>query len=275
VLFSRNYQSLGDGVVASRRTSGRRDPASVPYAYSTPDELLELGRTRRMRIAEITLANESVVHSPGEVRSLLLRIADVMRGSIERGLAADGPCRAVACAAHPRRRTRCGPAMPRRRSGARCSRRQSPRRMRRRACGRRASNGSAGPVAALLSHFRETPAIDREQGSVDFLLTAAAIGGLLRAAAWSGPLPGRGGRRGGDGRCRLRGRAGWYRRPRAVGGGARARAAPRLACDPRVRASSQPCIGRNAAAAERAVTATQRALSHPAPRQSLDALTER
>ena len=32
-----------------------------------------------------------------------------MRGSIERGLATDGSCPAVACAAHLRKRTRCGP----------------------------------------------------------------------------------------------------------------------------------------------------------------------
>jgi len=276
VLFSRNYQSLGDGVVASREDPpGRRDPASVPYAYSTPDELLELGRTRRMRIAEITLANESVVHSPGEVRSLLLRIADVMRGSIERGLAADGTL--------PGGRVRRAPAQADALRAGNATAAQwcavfATAVAEENAAGGRVvaapSNGSAGPVAALLSHFRETPAIDREQGSVDFLLTAAAIGGLLRAAGLV-----RAGCQGEVGVAAAMAAAGFA----AAQGGTDDRVLlaaelalePHLglACDPEGARIQQPCIGRNAAAAERAVTATQRALSHPAPRQSLDALT--
>ena len=46
-----------------------------------------------------------------------------------------------------------------------------------------------------------------------------------------------------------------------------------LACDPEGARIQQPCIERNAAAASRAVTAAQSAMRNPAPRTALDALT--
>jgi len=276
VLFSRIYYSLGDGVVASRDDPpGRRGPARVPYAYSTTGELLEVGRAQRKRIAEITLANESVVHSPGEVRSLLLRVADAMRGSIERGLATDGTL--------PGGRVRRAPAQADTLRAGNASAAQwcavfATAVAEENAAGGRVvaapSNGSAGPVAALLSHFRETPTIHREQGTVDFLLTAAAIGGLLRTAGLV-----QAGCQSEVGVAAAMAAAGYA----ATQGGtnehvlmaAELALEPHLglACDPEGARIQQPCIERNAAAAGRAVTAAQNALRHPMPRQSLDALT--
>jgi L-serine dehydratase len=276
VLFARSYHSLGDGGVASPEDpAGRRGPASVPYAYSTTGELLEVGRTQRMRIAEITLANESVVHSPGEVRSLLLRIADTMRGSIERGLATDGTL--------PGGRVRRAPALADTLRAGNATAAQwcavfATAVAEENAAGGRVvaapSNGSAGPVAALLSHFRETPAADREPGTVDFLLTAAAIGGLLRMAGLV-----RAGCQSEVGVAAAMAAAGFASAQRGSNDHVLMAAAlalePHLglACDPEGARIQQPCIERNAAAADRAVTAAQTALGESMPRQSLDALT--
>ncbi len=275
-LFTRSYHSLGDGVVASRTDpAGRRGPASVPYAYSNVGELLEIGRAQRMRIAEITLANESVVQSPGEIRSLLLRIADAMRGSIERGLATDGTL--------PGGRVRRAPAQADTLRAGNATAAQwcavfATAVAEENAAGGRVvaapSNGSAGPVAALLSHFRETPTIDREQGTVDFLLTAAAIGGLLRTAGLV--------------QAGCQSEVG-VAAAMAAGGLAAAQGGtdervlmaaelalePHLGleCDPEGARIQQPCIERNAAAADRAVAAAQSALGQSVPRQSLEVLT--
>jgi L-serine dehydratase len=136
------------------------------------------------------------------------------------------------------------------------------------------SNGSAGPVAALLSHFRETPTIDREQGTVDFLLAAAAIGGLLRTAGLV--------------QAGCQSEVG-VAAAMAAGGLAAAQGGTDervlmaaelalephlgLACDPEGARIQQPCIERNAAAADRAVAAAQSALGQSVPRQSLEVLT--
>src|SRR4029453_18350833 len=42
------------------------------------------------------------------------------------------------------------------------------------------SNGSAGPVAAVLHQWRSTHPVGGDDGSVTFLLAAAAVGQLLR-----------------------------------------------------------------------------------------------
>jgi len=276
VLASRIYYSLGNGLVASRdETPGRRGPAHVPYAYSTAAGLLDVGRAQRKRIAELVLANECVVHNPGEVRTLLLRVADAMRGSIERGLATDGTL--------PGGRVRRAPAQADALRAGNASAAQwcaafATAVAEENAAGGRVvaapSNGSAGPVAALLSHFRETPTLHREQGTVDFLLTAAAIGGVLRAGGLV-----QAGCQSEVGVAAAMAAAGYA----AAQGGtnehvvmaAELALEPHLglACDPEGGRIQQPCIERNAAAAGRAVIAAQSALHHQLPRQSLDALT--
>jgi len=276
VLASRLYHSLGDGMIAAQdEAPGRRGPARVPYPYGTGAELLDAGRAQRKRIAEMALANECVVHSPGEVRALLLRVADAMRGAIERGLATDGTL--------PGGRVRRAPAQADALRAGNASAAQwcavfATAVAEENAAGGRVvaapSNGSAGPVAALLSHFRETPTLHREQGTVDFLLAAAAVGGLLRAAGLV-----QAGCQSEVGVAAAMAAAGYA----ATQGGtnehvlmaAELALEPHLglACDPEGARIQQPCIERNAAAAGRAITAAQNALRHPAPRHSLDALT--
>lgn len=275
-LASRLYYSLGGGAIASvDEAPGRRGQAHVPYAYASASDLADVADRHRKRIAEVALANECVTNSPGEVRALLLRIADAMRSSIERGLATDGTL--------PGGRIRRAPAQADALRAGDASAAQwcavfATAVAEENAAGGRIvaapSNGSAGPVAALLSHYRETPTLHPEQGIVDFLLTAAAIGGVLRTAGLV-----HAGCQSEVGVAAAMAAAGYA----ATQGGTNAHILlaaelalePHLglACDPEGARIQQPCIERNAAAAGRAITAAQSALRHPAPRQSLDALT--
>lgn len=274
-VAARVYYSPGDGVViAHDETPGRRGPARVPYPYTTADELAEVARAYGKRIADLALANECVVQSPGEIRATLLRVADTMRASIERGLATDGML--------PGGRVRRAPAHA---DALRASNASAAKWCavfatavaEENASGGRVvaapSNGAAGPVAALLTHFRETKPLEIDDRTVDFLLAAAAIGGLLRAnglvQAGCQSEVGLGAAMAAAGNAAVLG-----------GSNAQVLAAAELAlephlglaCDPEGARIQQPCIERNAAAAGRAYTASTNALRMPAPRNSLDAL---
>jgi L-serine dehydratase len=275
-LAHRLYYSPGDGVVVAGDERGaRRGPTRVPYPFSSADELLEASRTNGKRIADLALANECVVQSPGEVRTTLLRVADAMRASIERGLGTDGSLpggrvRRAPAHADALRATQASPAQwcavfatavaEENADGGRVV--AAP------------SNGSAGPVAALLTHYRETRPLDVEDRIVEFLLAAAALAGLLRASGLVGA-----GCQSAVGVAAAMAAAGYA----AVMGGTSGQVVMAaelalephlgLACDPEGARIQQPCIERNAAAAGRAIAAAQSALRQPFPRNSLDALT--
>ena len=267
---SKLYFSPGDGLVMTRdERAGRRGPARVPYPFATAEQLLEAGREHGKRIADLALANECIVQSPGEIRATLLRVADAMRASIERGLSTDGtlPGGRVRRAPAHADALRAAQASPR--SGAAVF---ATAVAEENAAGGRVvaspSNGAAGPVAALLTHFRETKPLNLEDRTVEFLLAAAAIAGVLRA---SGLV--QAGCQSEVGLAAAMAAAGYA----AVMDGTNAQVLlaaelalePHLglACDPEGARIQQPCIERNATAASRAVTAAQNALRQHAAAQ--------
>jgi L-serine dehydratase len=275
-IFSQVYFSPGDGLVVTRdERAGRRGPARVPYPFETAQQLLDAGREYGKRIADLALANECIVQSPGEVRTMLLRVAEAMRASIERGLSVDGEL--------PGGRVRRAPSH----ADALRAMQASPAQWcavfatavaEENAAGGRVvaapSNGAAGPVAALLTHYREGKPLQMEERTIDFLLAAAAIAGVLRAGGLV-----QAGCQSEVGVAAAMAAAGYTA---ALGGtnahvvmAAELALEPHLglACDPEGARIQQPCIERNAAAAGRAITAAQNALRQPAPRSALDALT--
>jgi len=275
-VASQMYFSPGDGMVMSRdERGGRRGPARVPYPFTSAQELIESGRVHGKRIADLALANECVVQSPGEVRTTLLRVADAMRAAIERGLSTDGTL--------PGGRIRRAPAHADALRAAQASPAQwcavfATAVAEENAAGGRVvaapSNGAAGPVAALLTHFRETKPLNLEGRTVEFLLASAAVAGLLRS---SGLV--QAGCQSEIGLAAAMAAAGYA----AVLDGTNAQVLlaaelalePHLglACDPDGARIQQPCIERNATAASRAITAAQNALRQHAPRNALDTLT--
>lgn len=275
-LLSRLYVCGGDAVVyAADGSQPDVSHAAVPYAIESVADLLATCRQRGKRIVDIARTNEFALHSPDEVREGLKRIALAMRASIERGLVADGtlPGSGTRRRAASLTATLASPdATP----AQRCSVYALAVAEENAAGGRVVSaptNGSAGPVAALLEQWRTSTPLPNDQGTMDFLLGAAAVGGLLRAAGLK-----QAGCQSAVGVAAAMAASGFA----AVHGGSPAQvllAAERalepylgLSCDPVAGRVQQPCIERNVAAAERAVAAGMSALRVPEPRVGLDGL---
>ncbi len=262
-------------MLAEDELRGRRAPARVPYPFDTIEQLLQAGRDNGKRIADLALANECIVHSPGEVRATLLRAAEAMLMSIKRGLSADTPL--------PGGRERLAPAQVDTLRANQASPAQwcalfATAVAEENAAGGSVvaapSNGAAGPVAALLAHYRESRPVKFDEGAIDFLLTAAAIGGVLRA---NGLV--QAGCQSEVGLAAAMAAAGYSA---ALGGtnahivmAAELALEPHLGltCDPEGARIQAPCIDRNAQAAARAVVAAHNATRQPFPSNSLDALT--
>ncbi len=274
-VAERLYFSTGGGkVVASNELGAEFPVARVPYPFTTADHVIELGRVHHKKLVDMALANACVHKSPGEVRGTLLRAARAMQTSIERGLAADDPLPGGA----PRHAGARAAAL--RVAGAtptqRCSVYATAVAEENSAGGLVVgvpSTGAAGPVAALLRHCRELDPVAGDEGAIEFLMVAAAIGGWLRAQGLH-----HAGCQSEVGLAAAMAAAGFA----AVQGGSNAHVlyAAELAlephlglsCDPEGARIQQPCIDRNATAAARALAAASEALRHPMPRIKLDAL---
>lgn len=275
-VCQRLYFSPGDGdVVAESALLSSRFTQRVPYPFNSAATLQVQSLKHRKRPADIVLANESALRSPGEVRSVLLAAAKVMRDSIERGLAAEGalpggtPRRARAEA----QRLSAGDPT----SLANTCALYAMAVAEENAAGGRIvgapSNGAAGPVAALLAQWRETKQLAGDDDVVEFLLSAAAIASLLRAAGLA-----QAGCQSQVGVAAAMAAAGRT----AVAKGTTAQIlhaselalAPHLglACDPWGGRVESPCIERNAQAARRAWQAADAAIHRPDPPNMLDAL---
>jgi L-serine dehydratase len=278
-LASRVYYCSTAGEVQSDGDLAREPaPQRIPYAFQSAAELLSIGRERGKKITEIARANENALHSPAEVRTGILRVAAAMRASVERGLTThgnlplSGTLRRAPGQAATLDQVQATPAQ-------RCAVFALAVGEENAAGGRVVSaptNGSAGPVAALLEHWRSTTvSLSTDEGQIDFLLVAAAIGGLLRDAGLR-----QAGCQSAIGIAAAMAAAGFT----AVYGGTNAQvllAAERalephlgLTCDPNAGAIEQPCIDRGAAAAVRAVTSALAAVHRPEPPLRLDQLVD-
>ena len=275
-LATRLYFSTGDGeIVAEGETAAARSSIRVPYPFTNAAELLAHGQNHGKKIAEVARANELALRSPGEVRAGLLQFAATMRNAVERGLATEEML--PGSGARPRRAATQAAAIAGTDSSlpawaavyATAVAEEN-------AAGGRIvsapSNGSAGPVAAVLHQWRSTEPLAGEDGSVTFLLAAAAVGQLLRA--------------GGVRHAGCQGEIGVASAMAAAGLAAVHSASNRqvlhaaeralepfvgLTCDPVGGLVQDPCIARNAAAAARAVEAARFALRLPNPPVALDA----
>ncbi len=269
-LATRLYFSTGDGqIVADTEATSPRSAPRVPYPFSTAAELLAHGQAHGKKAAEMMRTNEVALRSPDEVRVGLLHVGAAMRGAVARGLATDGmlpggrnqPRRAATQAAALAGTDPSSPAWAAVFATAVAEEN---------AAGGRVvsapSNGSAGPVAALLYQWRATTPLAGDDGAVTFLLGAAAAGQLLRAS--------------GIKHVGCQGEVGVACAMAAAGLAAVNNASNSqvlfamerglepfmgMACDPVGGLVQEPCIGRNATAAAHAVQAARLALRQPDP----------
>ena len=193
-LYEETWYSIGGGFIR-RDGDPINPPAAIeqPLPYTSSAELLELCRERGLTIWEVARANEEAIHGAEKLDAGLDAIWDAMHACVEAGLNADGTLPG-------------GLGVKRRASAVRASLEEYDRLpLRERdtstewlhafalavneenAAGGRVvtapTNGAAGIIPAVAHYYlRFVPGADRE-GIRRFLLTAVAIGSLVKANA--------------------------------------------------------------------------------------------
>ncbi|MFD1796643.1 L-serine ammonia-lyase [Paracoccus aurantiacus] len=279
------YYSIGGGFVVAEEDMNEiaklapianHDP--VPYPFTTAAEMLRMAAESGLSIAEMKRRNETVFISPAELDARLDEVAAVMHGCIDRGLSQDGTLPGGLKVARRARMLHDKLVED--------SRRSLPNPLlandwlavfamavnEENAAGGRVvtapTNGAAGVIPAVLRYIRDIhPATaageSGESGHRCFLLTAAAIGGIIKHnASISGAEVGCQGEIGSASAMAAAGLA-------AVMGGTpeQIENAAEIAlehhlgmtCDPIGGLVQVPCIERNAFGAVKAVTAASMA----------------
>jgi L-serine dehydratase len=282
LLLKRIYYSVGGGFVVTdteleaikQRGKTIDNGPRVPYPFATAREMLEMAGRSGRTIAQMKRANEETVISRDELNERLDQIWEAMNGCIERGLKVDGimpgglKVRRRARSIYEKlneewRSNRLNPVMANDWLSVYAMAVNEEN-----AAGGRVvtapTNGAAGVVPATVRyfrHFHEDATVDDVR---DFLLTAAAIGGIIKHnASISGAEVGCQGEVGSAAAMAAAGLA-------AVMGGSpeQVENAAELAlehhlgmtCDPISGLVQVPCIERNALGAVKAVTAASLAL---------------
>ncbi|MDR7148422.1 L-serine dehydratase [Hydrogenophaga palleronii] len=201
LLAERTYYSVGGGFIVSEEVAAdgskqkaiAPDTTELPIPFRSGDELLQRCQAHGLSIAGVMLANERHWRSEPEVRSGLLRIWEVMQACVVRGCSTDGVLpggfkvkrRAHQLhqdlLAHPEKALTDPLAVldwvnlyalavnEENAAGGRVV--TAP------------TNGAAGIVPAVLHYYRRFVPGATDDGVVDFLLTAAAIGILYKENA--------------------------------------------------------------------------------------------
>ncbi|AJQ93831.1 L-serine deaminase [Gynuella sunshinyii YC6258] len=197
-LVHKVYYSVGGGFVVDEEAAGAdrivEDSTSLPYSFSSAKELLEICEQTGLTIAEIMMANEQVWRTEAEVRQGILHIWQVMRDCVDRGIRQEGILpgglkvkrRAPSLHRELKNRTRMDMITPslgamdwvnlyalavneENAAGGRVV--TAP------------TNGAAGIIPAVLHYYYNFCPNSDEDGIVQFLLSAAAIGILFKENA--------------------------------------------------------------------------------------------
>ncbi len=189
-LLQREYYSVGGGFVVSHDEAAAdrivKDATPLPYPFSSGAELLALCADHKMSIADIMLANEQVWRSKKEIRKGLLKIWGAMHDCIKRGYTATGDLPG-GLKVHRR-----APSLYRELSQSSESADRDPLKIidwvnlyalsvnEENAAGGRVvtapTNGAAGIIPAVLNYYNNFIHHSDEDGIIEFLLTAGAIG---------------------------------------------------------------------------------------------------
>ena len=280
-LLAQTYFSVGGGFVVSEQIADdgslnkafTADRTVLPCPFHCGDELLSIARLKNCSIAEIMRRNERYWRSDVEIDQGLLRIWGVMQACVARGCSAEGVLP--------------GPFKVRRRAGGLHKLLKAPKTgepdplvildwvnlfalavNEENASGGRVvtapTNGASGIIPAVLHYYDLFVPGATQQGIVDFLLTAGAIGLLYKEnASLSGAEVGCQGEVGvacsmaSAGLCAVLGGT-----PEQVENAAEIGMEHHLGltCDPVGGLVQIPCIERNAIASVKAINAARMAL---------------
>ncbi len=194
VCAQRTYYSVGGGFVVEEGELDHRSPADaaarVPHPFATAAEMLAMGATSGLSIAAMKRANEETRMPRDELDARLDTLADAMQAIIDRGLEQTG---ILPGGLGVRRRAR---AIHEQLLAERGLNRSQPHVVNdwlsvyamavneENAAGGRVvtspTNGAAGVIPAVCRYYRDHCIGATREGLHDLILTAGAIGGLIK-----------------------------------------------------------------------------------------------
>ncbi|QUD90436.1 L-serine ammonia-lyase [Phenylobacterium montanum] len=189
--LSRVYFSVGGGAVVEEGQSAARANLTLPHAFASAAELLEIGERTGLSIADIVWANEEAFRPRAETEAFIDQVRVAMFASIDRGCRQEG---LLPGALKVRRR-----AQTLRQALLARGPRPDPAAVfewvslyalavnEENAAGGRVvtapTNGAAGILPAVLKYYEAFAAAPTKAGSQAFLMTASAIGFLYKTNA--------------------------------------------------------------------------------------------
>jgi L-serine dehydratase len=209
-LAERIYYSVGGGFVvdhagAPADGSTPADQVKVPYPFNSGEELLKLASEHGMSLSTLMLENEKALVSEPEVRRQLLAIWHAMEACVKRGCEREGilpgGLKVRRRAAQLYRKLKSDPRGPKWSGGDSLPAAGSTDPLvimdwvnlfalavnEENAAGGRVvtapTNGAAGIIPAVLMYYRRFLPNADDEGTLRFLLTAAAIGALYKKNA--------------------------------------------------------------------------------------------
>ena len=199
--FEETYYSIGGGFVLTgdelagldrtpKGLKAAKKEAGYPYPFSTAREMLEMGARHGKTIADMKRANEQAHLTPEELNSGLDRVWRAMSDCIDRGLRVDGilpgglSVRRRAKKIHERLLEQRGSNMAQPHVANDWMSVYAMAVNEENAAGGKVvtspTNGAAGVVPAVMRYYRDHCIGSNDEGLRTFLLTAAAIGGLIK-----------------------------------------------------------------------------------------------
>ncbi|HSN27290.1 MAG TPA: L-serine ammonia-lyase, partial [Kofleriaceae bacterium] len=196
-LAERIYYSVGGGFVvdhagAPADGSTPADQVQVPYPFNSGEELLKLAGEHGMSLSSLMLENEKALQSESDVRGHLLAIWQAMESCVKRGCEREGilpgGLKVKRRAAQLHRKLKADPRgtsdplviMDWVNLFALAVNEEN-------AAGGRVvtapTNGAAGIIPAVMMYYRRFLPNADDEGTLRFLLTAAAIGALYKKNA--------------------------------------------------------------------------------------------
>ncbi|MGB8714884.1 MAG: L-serine ammonia-lyase [Rhodanobacteraceae bacterium] len=196
-LASREYYSVGGGFVVNHDEAAEdrivADTTPQPYGFSSGDQLLAQCENHGITIAALMMENEKVWRDEDDIRQRLLTIWQAMQDCVDRGLRSPGE---LPGGLHVTRRAprlyddlqeRSDDPNPDPLTQLDWVNLYALAVNEENAAGGRVvtapTNGAAGIIPAVLHYYRDFCPSACEQGIIDFLLTAGAIGILYKENA--------------------------------------------------------------------------------------------
>ncbi len=202
LVVQETYYSIGGGFVVteaeledSKHTKSsefadeQRDQG-CPHPFGTAAQMLEMGRASGLSIAQMKYANEVAQSGQSALDEGLQKLGKTMNACIDRGLRVDGilpgglSVKRRAKAIHEQLLNERGRNMVQPHAENDWLSVYAMAVNEENAAGGRVvtspTNGAAGVVPAVLRYYREHCVGASDQGAIDCLLTAAAIGGLIK-----------------------------------------------------------------------------------------------